>query len=302
MNKIKGIVYTIISAIIFGFTPILAKNTFLGGSNAIMLTFFRGAMPLPIIYLILKIKKIDIKLQSKEIIQILILSTLGTAFTTATLYSSYNYISVGMATTIHFIYPSLVTIGGILLFKDRVSITKIIALIFSTIGVIMFFDGKSTGNIIGIGLAMISGITYAFYMLFIEKTGLKSINSLLITFYICIINAVSIFLYGTFTSQITFNLTLDSWIYSFVIAILTSIGAVTLLQMGIKYIGASTAAILCTFEPITSVILGIYLLNEEKSINVVIGCILVIAAVIILSLPKKKEADLEKHIVSEKNS
>ncbi|WP_352418341.1 DMT family transporter [Proteiniborus sp.] len=295
MNRIKGIVYTIISAVIFGVTPILAKNTFLGGSTAIMLTFFRGIMPIPIIYLILKIKKVDMRLQRKELVQVLILSLLGTAFTTVTLYSSYNYISVGMTTTIHFIYPSLVTIGGILFFKDKVSIIKIIALIFSTIGVLMFFDGKTTGNTIGIVLAIVSGISYAFYMLFIEKTGLRLINSLLITFYICVINAIFMFIFATLTNQITFKLTLDAWIYTFVIAILNSLGAVNLLQLGIKYIGASTAAILCTFEPITSVILGIFLLNEEKSMNVVIGCLFVIAAVIILSLPKKKQADLEEN-------
>ncbi len=293
MNRFKGIMCTIISAVIFGFTPILAKNTFLGGSNAVMLTFFRGIMPIPIIYAILKIKKIDILLKKKEIVQILILSIVGTAFTTVTLYSSYEYISVGMATTIHFIYPSLVTIGGIMFFKDKVSISKIIALTFSTIGVVIFFDGKSTGNIIGIGLAIVSGITYAFYMLFIERTGLKSINSLLITFYICIINTVTMLFFGALTNQISFNLTIESWIYTFIISILTSIGGVTLLQLGIKHIGASTAAILCTFEPITSVILGILLLNEESSIGIAIGCLLILVAVIILSLPEKKKVDVK---------
>ena len=42
----------------------------------------------------------------------------GAFATTVTLYMSYSYIPVGMATTLHFIYPVLVTAGCVLIFRE----------------------------------------------------------------------------------------------------------------------------------------------------------------------------------------
>ena len=44
MNFIKGTIFTIISAFVFGFTPILAKFTYDGGNNAITLTFLISSL------------------------------------------------------------------------------------------------------------------------------------------------------------------------------------------------------------------------------------------------------------------
>ena len=53
MRKHYGVLATLLSAFIFGFTPILAKWTYVGGSNAISLTFYRSFMALPVLYIIL---------------------------------------------------------------------------------------------------------------------------------------------------------------------------------------------------------------------------------------------------------
>ncbi|MGL4373401.1 MAG: DMT family transporter, partial [Turicibacter sp.] len=54
MNQTKGVILTIVAALIFGFTPILAKITYGLGSNGINLTFFRACLALPILFGILK--------------------------------------------------------------------------------------------------------------------------------------------------------------------------------------------------------------------------------------------------------
>ena len=89
---------------------------------------------------------------------------------------------------------------------------------------------------------------------------------------------------GKVTGQLTFSLTPMAWGLTILISFLTSIFGNAFLQLGVKYCGATTASILCTFEPITSVILGIIFLNESLTIFKLIGCGLIVLAVLLLSL------------------
>ena len=100
MNFFKGIIYTIISAFVFGFTPILAKFTYEGGNNAITLTFLRALFGIPFLFIGMRKNQTPMKISKKEFLHLIVLSFLGIGITTTSLYASYNYISVGMATTI----------------------------------------------------------------------------------------------------------------------------------------------------------------------------------------------------------
>ena len=135
--NIKGVVFVLISAFIFGFTPILGKLSYAGGSNAIMLTFLRSFLVIPILYLLLQKNKIPLSLNKKEKRDILVLSIFGSSLTTVSLYASYNYISVGLATTLHFCILVLF-LFTILFMKTKVNKIQILALVVATIGVMLF--------------------------------------------------------------------------------------------------------------------------------------------------------------------
>lgn len=121
----KGILLTMLSAIAFGFAFTLGPMTYGdGGSNPTTLTFLRNALSLPVLFLILRYQGISLKVTGKELISLTILGGIGNAFTTLLLFISFSLIDVGIATTIHFIYPVFVTIGCVLFFKERLGIKK----------------------------------------------------------------------------------------------------------------------------------------------------------------------------------
>ena len=51
--KARGYFLTILSAVIFGFTPVLAKVTYSMGSNGITMAFFRHLFVIPILFFII---------------------------------------------------------------------------------------------------------------------------------------------------------------------------------------------------------------------------------------------------------
>lgn len=288
--KERGYFLTILSAIIFGFTPILAKFTYNMGNNGITLAFFRHLFVIPILFIMIKLLKINYKISLQQLKKIILVGVIGNAFTVAMLYTSYSYIQVGSATVLHFLYPMFVSLICFFYYKEQLSKTVRICLVIASIGILFFIEGGNT-SFIGLFLALFSGITFAYYIVGVEKLGLQTINPYVLNFYFAIVIAITLLIIGIVSNQLVLNLPMTAYGYSFIIAILTSIIGIICLQQGIKYLGATTASILSMFEPVTSVIFGIIILHERLTIVKAIGCLIILGAVIglIVSNSKKEE-------------
>lgn len=300
--KLKGIVLTMLSSITFGFAFTLGPMTYgSGGSNPVTLTFLRNFLSLPFLLLIVLFLKIDLRITKNQFKNLVILGFVGNAITTLMLNIAFAHIDVGIVTPIHFTYPIFVTLGCVLFFNEKLSNQKIIALVIAMCGIGCFFVESlnsasfDSSTLLGLILAVASGAFYAFYIIFMDKSGLKGESPFKITFYVAIASSIGMFFYGIFTNELVlYSLTTKSWIISAVFAFLCTVVALSLLQVGIKYIGASEAAVISTFEPITSVIFGVILLGEKVTPIKIVACILIFTGVLILSFTKDKTSQTKE--------
>ncbi|SHE85133.1 EamA domain-containing membrane protein RarD [Tissierella praeacuta DSM 18095] len=283
-TKLKGIFSVMISAIIFGSMPLMAKIVFNEGGNPTSLAFYRFLLIIPFLYILIKRNKEEtLKITKEEFKKIILVGTIGYGATALLLYLSYNYIPSGMATTIHFVYPVFVILGCILFFKEKPNIIKIISVILCVLGVLMFYDGNGNINFMGIFLAFASSITFAFYTIYLDKSGLKEMNTVKLTFYLCSIAAVMMFIFSIITKTFTIHMNPLGWLMSLFLSLSVGLG-VNLFQIGIKIVGPQSTSILSTFEPITSVIIGVLILNESFGIRTFIGIGAILIAVILISI------------------
>lgn len=304
--KLKGIVLTMLSSITFGFAFTLGPMTYgAGGSNPVTLTFLRNFLSLPFLLLIVLFLKVDLRVTKNQLKNLAILGFIGNSITTLMLNIAFAHIDVGIVTPIHFTYPIFVTLGCVLFFHEKLSKQKIIALVIAMSGIGCFFIESlnsasfNSSTLIGLILAVASGAFYAFYIIFMDKSGLKSESPFKITFYVAIASSIGMFFYGISTNQLVLSsLTTKSWIISAVFAFLCTVVALSLLRVGIKHIGASEAAVISTFEPITSVIFGILLLNEKITPIKIIACILIFSGVLILSFAKNNTSEIKQELKS----
>ena len=295
-SKSLGIICAIAAAVIYGFTPIFGKITYMEGSNTITLTFFRSLFSFPVLLALLKAKGVSIRVTRKEFFTLILLGFLGAFATGLMLYGSYNYISVGLTTCLHNIYPVLVAVGSVLLFHDRISRGKVAALALAVTGLWTILAGDMTLDLVGVGLALGSGVAYAAYMLIMDKCGMNRLNSFLISFYACGVAAVFLFLFGTATGELVYSLTPKGWFFTFLMAMFVSVLANSLIPMAVKNVGPTVTSILGMFEPIVSVIMGLIFLNERLTFKSLAGCVMVIAAVIILTLEKDAQGLPEEDV------
>lgn len=294
--QIKGIFYTILSAVFFGITPILTTVIYGYGANAITAVFFRSLFVIPILYGIMRWKHIPLRIKAYDVKNIAIIAIFGSGLTTILLFSSYSYVDVGTATTLHFLYPVCVSVLCYFVYKEKLGKRKMISLGMAILGTLCFFNFNHSENINGVLLAASSALAYAFYMVQMEKCRLTHMNAYKVSFYIAIFILLETIAYHIITPEIHLFLPLKTYGLLLILSIVSSFLAVTLLQLGIKHLGSSTASLFCLFEPITSIICGYFILHEQLTLLKMIGCFIILSALAIMCLPKKKS--LSTHNVS----
>ena len=290
-NKVKGIGATLISAIYFGFVPLLMKTVYAGGGNSFTAAFLRFAFSIPVLFVVLKIKGVDLRITREELKHFFIITAFGYAGTTLLVFTAYNYIPTGMTTTIHFLYPTFTVAGLMIFYREKIKASKIFCVILCLIGIIMFYNGgEGHASLIGILLALCSSMTYAFYTIFLGKSEvLRDIEPMKRLFYMHIIGAMIMLAIGLISGNLNFHMTPLSWGVMALTANLTAFVGALLYQIGVKYIGAESTAMLSTFEPITSVIVGILVYGEPMTLRIFIGCAAIIASTLIIARTESKE-------------
>ena len=288
-KKTQGIIFMIIASAIFGFTPILARLSFEGGANAITIVFLRAAISLPLLALILKIKKIPFALPGIAKKEMLVCSALA-SLTGILLYSSFNHIDVSLAVTIHFVNPVLVMLASALLFREKMKAYKWLALALVTAGVVLLMEAVTHTNPIGIVLAFLSGTSVAAYIIVLGRSSLRKHHYLTVTFYLCVAGCITSFVYGMAIGQLTFALTPLAWTYAVIISILVSIFAASFFQLGVMRAGPSSASLLSCFEPITGIVFGAIILAEVITLFRAGGGLLIILSVVVISVMDRKQA------------
>ena len=290
-SKVKGIGATLLSAIYFGFVPLLMKTVYAGGGNSFTAAFLRFAFSIPVLFVVLKIKGVDLRITREELKHFFIITAFGYAGTTLLVFTAYNYIPTGMTTTIHFLYPTFTVAGLMIFYREKIKASKIFCVILCLIGIIMFYNGgEGHASLIGILLALCSSMTYAFYTIFLGKSEvLRDIEPMKRLFYMHIIGAMIMLAIGLISGNLNFHMTPLSWGVMALPANLTAFVGALLYQIGVKYIGAESTAMLSTFEPITSVIVGILVYGEPMTLRIFIGCAAIIASTLIIARTESKE-------------
>ena len=289
LKNIKGYVFVALSAVIFGCMPLMTVNIYDEGVNTLSLLALRSLLALPFVAAIMKVRKISFKITLREFFQIGLVCALGSAITPAMLFYSYKFISTGMATTLHFIYPALVTAGCSIIFRRPTKLCQWLCALLCCGGAMLFCSFDGSVDLFGIMLAAGSGAVYAAYIIGLEKSGVEHIDPFKYCFYGLIFCAAIMLSATLFTNSLTIPNTVKGWALCFVFAVVVMVLAIILFQTGVGIIGPQKASILSTFEPITGTVIGAIIFGEPFGVKSFIGTVMIISAVILLSLLENSE-------------
>lgn len=231
-------------------------------------------------------------------VQLRWLAMLGVLFSCSSLFLflAYNYIPSGIATTIIFLYPTLVALIMVFLkvfptWQTWVSIVvTFIAILF-----LCNYDSSQPVHYEGIILAFLSSLSYAFFIVLINrKRCLRELSNDVLTFYALITGCIvfgliafvgnhsgKISLLNDFTTICAHS---SLWLNLILLAVIPTVISTATLAASTKIIGATKASVLGVFEPLTAILIGTLVFGEKMSWNIVIGIVLSIFAICFMIL------------------
>lgn len=282
-KMILGYAFIIISAIIFGCNPLLVKLIQNEGINSLSLVLLRNLLSIPVLAILAFRKYGSLRVPVKALPSMAMVAVMGCCLTPLLLFSSYSYIASGTATVFHFIYPAVVVLVGILFFREGISRGNLVSVIICVAGICLFYDPGQPLNWKGSVFALVSGITYAIYILLLSHFRFPNITGFLFSLYVSIISCVIILMTCIFSGMLTLPTSFMGWLYCFGFSLIINVCAVVMFQQGTFYIGGQKASILSTLEPITSLFVGALVFHEAVGLRTAFGSVLVILASILIA-------------------
>ena len=281
--KAKGYILGAVAAATYGMNPLFALPLYKAGMNPDSVLFFRYLFAIPVLGMMIVARGRSFKLKRKEVLPLIIMGLL-VALSSLALFQSYNYMDVGIASTLLFVYPILVALIMWIAFKEKLTLPTVLCILLALGGIGLLYksgDG-STLNLTGIILVMISALSYAIYIVGVNQSTLKNLATLSLTFYVLLFGLVLFLVRVDFGQSLRVAETWYLWGNLIALAIFPTAISFLCTTLAVQYIGSTPTAILGALEPLTAVFFGVTVFGESLTLRLCCGIILIILAVTLI--------------------
>ena len=282
-SRITGVTSAVVSSTTFGLIPLFTISLLAVGVGSPTILCYRFLIAAVAMAIIMFFTRRSFRIAMDQVAVVALLAVLY-ASTAILLLESYKYIPSGIATTIHFLYPLVVTLTMAWLFKEQVSWSIYIAVVLSLVGVALLAWGDHDAGDFrrGVTYALVTVVTYAAYIVGVMRSRVARVDSVVLTFYVLAFGALMFMLYALATTGIEAVHHWNSWRDLLMLALICTVLSDFTLIMAIKRIGSTRTSILGSMEPLTAVVVGVVYFGERIDTTSVIGLLLVICAVVVV--------------------
>lgn len=298
-KQTRGIINGIVSGVSFGLIPLFSIPVIAAGMGNVSILVYRFLFGSIAMLGMLLLRKTDMRISISESLKIIVLSVfyIGTALATL---ECYHYLSSGIATALVYTDPIWCAIIGLLFLGDKFSLKLTSSIILATVGVMMMtgvFTEDGTFSALGLFWGLMSGLSYALYLIFVPRLNLKRIPSLKLTFYVFFIGMILFAAYNITTEgRIETVPDAECWMNIILLGLIPTALSNICVTMSLCLIDSTIVAILGAFEPLTAMVIGILVLGDPWSLLSLSGAALILLAVAILTILPKYINRLRKEL------
>ena len=283
-NQVKGYTLGAIAAATYGMNPLFALPLYGIGMEADSVLLFRYLFGIIALAAMLKLRGHSFAINRRDVLP---LAALGLLFSLSslTLFESYNYMDAGIASTILFVYPLMV--AGIMacFFGERITLLTTGCLVAALGGIALLYngDGGATLSLTGTALVLGSALSYAIYIVGVNRSRLNTMPTLKITFYVLLFGSL-LFVGRTAYRGVQVPPAEQWYMWGCLLALGLLPTAVSLIctTAAIQYVGSTPTAILGALEPATAVLFGVTIFGEVLTPRLALGLLLIIGAVTLM--------------------
>lgn len=282
-TRTKGFLYGAIAAASYGMNPLFTLPLYAAGMSVDSVLFYRYLFAVIVLGILMKLQKQSFALKKTDILPLVIMGLLF-SFSSLFLFMSYNYMDAGIASTILFVYPVMVAVIMGVFFKEKISLITMFSILLALSGIALLYqgDGNRPLSTMGILLVLLSSLSYAIYIVGVNRSSLSSLPTIKLTFY-AILFGLSIYI-------VRLNICTDLravssgwlWADTLALAILPTALSMICIAQAIHYIGSTPTAILGALEPVTALLFGVLLFHETLTPRLIVGILMILIAVTLI--------------------
>ena len=294
-----GLLLAIVGSIAFSGKAIIVKLAYRYGVDAVTLIMYRMLFALPIFAVMAWwASRGKEALTRNDWLGILGLGFTGYYLASYLDFAGLAYISAALERLILYLNPTLVLILGWLLYKKKMSSKQIGAMALSYAGILLVFghelkfDGTTSSNtILGAALVFGSAVSYAIYLSYSGEM-VKRLGSLrlvgLATTVACLLCIAQFVILRPISAMAVAPEVI--WL-SILNATFCTALPVLAVMMAIERIGAPLTAQTGMIGPMSTILMGVFILGEPLNMWIIAGTVLVLAGVYMVSRSRPVAAD-----------
>ena len=288
--KVKGFIFVMMTCITYGIMPALTQLSYKAGLSVSTMLFGRLSLGVLLIWVTILIRRMNFKVDKKHL-GFLLLIGCASVVQMVTMSESYRFLPGAIVSLLLFLYVSVVVVIEILIGREKFNKTRVVCLLCSFGGLILVIWTPGQGIQLsgtGIILVLVAAFFYGLYAIGLGEKKTRALDSEVVIAYALIPPIFFSLARCIASGEPIFAQTPLQWVYVLLLAFFCLFVAAVCFAKGVKYIGASNAAIFNTLEPVIAYFAGIVLMNDKVTINAVAGGLLILGAVIYLNLEQRK--------------
>lgn len=289
----RGTALVIIAGMFWGSMGIFVRSLGDHGFSSLQIASMRLTASAVIMALVMLFKEPSgFRLKRRDIPLFMALGLLSVLFFSVCYFAAIELMTLSSAAILLYTSPIWVMLLSLVIFKEKFSYKKLLALILAFIGCALV-SGIGSGGLTpaGVLVGLGAGVGYAFYSIFSSLALNRGYSPICVTTYTFIIAAAGSWLICRPGEMLSLIGAADSLglllLLILATALVTAVIPFMCYSLGLKTVEASRAAILATVEPVVASALGVIVFHEVLTLPAFIGIVLVLSAIIILSIKKK---------------
>ncbi len=285
MLRLKGFLCGVLTSATFGMIPLFTLPLMAAGLRTPSILCYRFLFSALLLGLVLACVREPLGVTRKQFFTLFWLSLLYTG-SALCLFWGYNYLPSGVATTIIFLYPVFVALLMVFFFKEKASGFTFSAIFLALAGVALLSGAGSAQGIQvkGVLIEVGSAVSYALYIVGVNQSCVKNMGAWKLTFYVFLFDALTFFFFALFSGGLQPVPGAVAGINLFLLALVPTVVSNWSLVYAIKSIGSTFSAVLGAFEPVTAMLIGVFVFGEPFTHALLAGLCLIIGAVCLIIL------------------
>lgn len=291
-GRAAGVAFVIASALAFGTMAVLARRVYADGVDTTTLLALRFGIAFACLAPVAGVMRATLP-RGRDLAVAAALGAIGYGGQAMTFFTALMLAPAGVVALLLYLHPALVAVLAALLLHERMDARKLVACGVALGGMVLTVAPAATGALgdvypklpLGIALGIAAAAIYSVYIIVGTRLGSRVEPLALAT--VVIGSAALVFAVAALARGPVLPRTLAGWAAITGIALVCTVGAITLYFAGLSRVGATRAATLSTIEPLFTVMLAAVVLDERIAAVQVAGGALILVAVVMLARQKR---------------